>query len=89
MKQFVAAPVKRPTQLDSAIKNTFAVTIPAGWLTTITSVSQKFLLSDFSNSVVERSPAEIALILSEFAVLSMGRWRKKILSVVGIVLIRQ
>ncbi|KIK03919.1 hypothetical protein K443DRAFT_121259 [Laccaria amethystina LaAM-08-1] len=39
MKQFVAAPAKRPTQLDSAIKNAFAVTIPAGWLTTISSVS--------------------------------------------------
>ncbi|EDR12657.1 uncharacterized protein LACBIDRAFT_292698 [Laccaria bicolor S238N-H82] len=39
MKQFVAAAVKGPTPLDSAIKNTFAVTIPAGWLTTITSVS--------------------------------------------------
>ncbi|KAJ7884836.1 hypothetical protein B0H14DRAFT_3740925 [Mycena olivaceomarginata] len=39
MKLFVAAPVQRPTQLDSAIKNTFALTIPAGWLTTITSVS--------------------------------------------------
>ena len=38
MKQFVAGPVKRPTRLDSAIKNAFAVTIPAGWLTTITSV---------------------------------------------------
>ena len=85
----MAAPVKRPTQLDSAIKNMFAVTIPAGWLTTITSVSQKFLLSNVSNSVAERSPAEIASILSEFAALSMGRWRKKILSVVGIVLIRQ
>ena len=89
MKQFVAAPVKRPTQLDSEIKNTFAVTIPAGWLTTINSVSQNFLLSNFSNSVDERSPAEIALILSEFAALSMERWRKKILSVVGIVLTRQ
>ena len=89
LKQFVAAPVKRPTQLDSAIKDTFAVTIPAGWITTITSVSQNLLLSKFSNSVVERSPTEIALILSEFAALSMGRWRKKIVSVVGILLIRQ
>ncbi|KAF8188174.1 hypothetical protein K438DRAFT_1972362 [Mycena galopus ATCC 62051] len=39
MKQFVAAPVQRPTQLASPIKNTFALTIPVGWLTTITSVS--------------------------------------------------
>lgn len=43
MKQFVAAAVQRPTQLDSAIKNTFAITIPAGWLTTITSVHTKLL----------------------------------------------
>ncbi|KAJ7933610.1 hypothetical protein B0H13DRAFT_1855853 [Mycena leptocephala] len=39
MTQFVATPVQRPTQLDSAIKNRFALAIPAGWLTTITAVS--------------------------------------------------
>ncbi|KAI6009768.1 hypothetical protein BKA83DRAFT_4415326 [Pisolithus microcarpus] len=39
IKRFPAAPVLRPTQLDSGIKNTFLIAIPAGWLTTITSIS--------------------------------------------------
>ncbi|KAI6160606.1 hypothetical protein EDD17DRAFT_1600181 [Pisolithus thermaeus] len=39
IKQFSTAPVLRPTQLDSGIKNTFLIAIPAGWLTTITSIS--------------------------------------------------
>ena len=38
------------------------------------------MLSSFSNPVVERSHAEIALMWSEFAALSMGQWRKEIIN---------
>ena len=60
-----------------------------GWLVNNHYLSENFLLSNILHSVVERSPAEIVLILSEFAALSMGRSRRKILSVVGIALTRQ
>ncbi|KAI6107724.1 hypothetical protein EDD16DRAFT_1831494 [Pisolithus croceorrhizus] len=39
IKQLPSAPVPRPMQLNSGIKNTCLIAIPAGWLTTITSIS--------------------------------------------------
>jgi hypothetical protein len=42
IEQLVAAPVQRPTQLDPSRKNLLAITIPPGWLTTISSVRSSY-----------------------------------------------
>jgi hypothetical protein len=42
IEQLVAAPVQRPTQLDPSKKNMLAITIPPGWLTTISSVRTSY-----------------------------------------------
>ena len=87
MKQSVAA--QRPVQQYTGMKNALAITIPAGWLTTITSVRKLYEGRISLSRAFNRSLVEITLILSESVVMSMGQRRSKILSVDGMLSTRR